>query len=92
MMEGRPPIGAHFFIFYYTGLIPYHIFVHTSSAMSHAITSKRKHHRQQSDVKDRFQEGPAIAEFRVAEPGAGLADDQGVDDAALIAQPLGETR
>jgi capsular polysaccharide transport system permease protein len=39
MMEGRPPIGAHFFIFYFTGLIPYLMFVHTSSAMSHAITS-----------------------------------------------------
>ena len=39
MMEGRPPIGAHFFVFYFTGLIPYLIFVHTSSAMSHAITS-----------------------------------------------------
>ncbi len=38
LMHGRPPIGTHFFIFYYTGLIPYHIFVHTSSGMSHAIT------------------------------------------------------
>lgn len=38
LMHGRPPIGAHFFIFYYTGLIPYHIFVHISSGMSHAIT------------------------------------------------------
>lgn len=36
-MHGRPPIGTQFFIFYYTGLIPYHIFVHTSSGMSHAI-------------------------------------------------------
>lgn len=38
LMHGQPPIGTHFFIFYYTGLIPYHIFVHTSSGMSHAIT------------------------------------------------------
>ena len=38
LMQGQPPIGTHFFIFYYTGLIPYHIFVHTSSGMSHAIT------------------------------------------------------
>jgi ABC-type polysaccharide/polyol phosphate export permease/Flp pilus assembly protein TadD len=38
LMHGRPPIGRHFFIFYYTGLIPYHMFVHTSSGMSHAIT------------------------------------------------------
>jgi capsular polysaccharide transport system permease protein len=39
LMQGRPPIGTHFFIFYFTGLIPYLMFVHTSSAMSHAITS-----------------------------------------------------
>jgi ABC-type polysaccharide/polyol phosphate export permease len=39
MMHGRPPIGRHFFIFYYTGIIPYHLFVHTSSSMSHAIAS-----------------------------------------------------
>jgi capsular polysaccharide transport system permease protein len=39
MMQGRPPIGTHFFVFYFTGLVPYLMFVHTSSAMSHAITS-----------------------------------------------------
>jgi ABC-type polysaccharide/polyol phosphate export permease/Flp pilus assembly protein TadD len=39
MMRGRPPIGNEFFIFYYTGIIPYHLFVHTSSAMTYAITS-----------------------------------------------------
>ena len=39
LMQGRPPIGTHFFIFYFTGLIPYLMFVHTSSAMSHAITN-----------------------------------------------------
>ena len=38
LMHGQPPIGSHFFIFYYTGLIPYLVFVHTSSGMSHAIT------------------------------------------------------
>src|SRR5260370_41832817 len=38
LMQGQPPIGTHFFIFYYTGLIPYHVFVHASSGMSHAIT------------------------------------------------------
>jgi capsular polysaccharide transport system permease protein len=37
LMQGRPPIGTHFFIFYYTGLIPYHVFIHASSGMSHAI-------------------------------------------------------
>jgi capsular polysaccharide transport system permease protein len=38
LMHGQPPIGKHFFIFYYTGLVPYHMFVHTSTGMSHAIT------------------------------------------------------
>jgi capsular polysaccharide transport system permease protein len=39
MMRGRPPIGDEFFIFYYTGIIPYHVFVHTSSSMTYAIAS-----------------------------------------------------
>ena len=39
MMRGRPPIGNEFFIFYYTGIIPYHLFIHTSSSMTYAITS-----------------------------------------------------
>ncbi|MBV8888121.1 MAG: tetratricopeptide repeat protein [Alphaproteobacteria bacterium] len=39
LMQGRPPIGTHFFVFYYTGLLPYYLFVHTSSAMTYAITS-----------------------------------------------------
>jgi ABC-type polysaccharide/polyol phosphate export permease len=39
MMHGRPPIGDQFFIFYYTGIIPYHLFVHTSTSMTYAITS-----------------------------------------------------
>lgn len=39
MMRGRPPIGEEFFIFYYTGIIPYHLFVHTSSSMTYAVTS-----------------------------------------------------
>jgi capsular polysaccharide transport system permease protein len=38
LTHGRPPIGTHFFIFYYTGLIPYHRFVHSSSAMCHSVT------------------------------------------------------
>ena len=37
LMHGKPPIGTDFFVFYYTGLIPYHVFVHASSGMSHAI-------------------------------------------------------
>jgi len=39
MMRGRPPIGNEFFIFYYTGIIPYHLFIHTSTSMTYAITS-----------------------------------------------------
>lgn len=39
LMHGQPPIGTHFFLFYYTGLIPYHVFVHTSSSMMHGVTS-----------------------------------------------------
>jgi capsular polysaccharide transport system permease protein len=39
MMRGRPPIGDEFFIFYYTGIIPYHLFIHTSSSMTYAISS-----------------------------------------------------
>ena len=39
LMHGRPPIGTQFFIFYYTGIIPYHVFVHTSSNLAYAITA-----------------------------------------------------
>jgi ABC-type polysaccharide/polyol phosphate export permease/Flp pilus assembly protein TadD len=39
LMHGQPPIGTQFFIFYYTGIIPYHIFVHTSSSMTYAVTA-----------------------------------------------------
>jgi capsular polysaccharide transport system permease protein len=39
MMRGRPPIGDQFFVFYYTGIIPYHLFVHTSGSMTFAVTS-----------------------------------------------------
>jgi ABC-type polysaccharide/polyol phosphate export permease/predicted Zn-dependent protease len=39
LMHGRPPIGTQFFIFYYTGIIPYHLFVHTSSAMTYAVSA-----------------------------------------------------
>jgi capsular polysaccharide transport system permease protein len=37
LMHGTPPIGPDFFVFYYTGLIPYHVFVHASTGMSHAL-------------------------------------------------------
>jgi capsular polysaccharide transport system permease protein len=39
MMRGRPPIGEEFFIFYYTGIIPYHLFIHTSTSMTYAIST-----------------------------------------------------
>jgi len=39
LMHGQPPIGGNFFLFYYTGLIPYQVFVHTSTNMAYAITS-----------------------------------------------------
>lgn len=39
LMRGRPPIGTHFFLFYYTGLVPYLVFVHASTSMMHAVTS-----------------------------------------------------
>jgi hypothetical protein len=31
LMQGRPPIGTHFFIFYYTGLIRYYVATATTS-------------------------------------------------------------
>ena len=39
LMRGQPPIGTHFFVFYYTGLIPYHVFVHISTSMTYGVTS-----------------------------------------------------
>ena len=39
LMHGRPPIGTQFFIFYYTGIIPYHVFIHSSSSMTYAVTA-----------------------------------------------------
>ncbi len=39
LMRGTPPIGAHFFVFYYTGLIPYYVFVHISTSMMFGVTS-----------------------------------------------------
>ena len=38
LMHGTPPIGTHFFLFYYTGLIPFHVFVHTSTNMMYGVT------------------------------------------------------
>ncbi|HVC53539.1 MAG TPA: hypothetical protein VND87_16085, partial [Stellaceae bacterium] len=39
LMHGRPPMGSNFFLFYLTGLVPYHIFVHASCSMTHAVPS-----------------------------------------------------
>lgn len=39
LMRGRPPIGTHFFLFYYTGLVPYLVFIHASTSMMHGVTS-----------------------------------------------------
>jgi capsular polysaccharide transport system permease protein len=39
LIHGRPPIGSHFFVFYFTGLIPYLVFVHASTSMMHGVTS-----------------------------------------------------
>jgi capsular polysaccharide transport system permease protein len=39
LMHGAPPIGLHFFLFYFTGLVPYLVFVHTSTSMMHGVTS-----------------------------------------------------
>jgi capsular polysaccharide transport system permease protein len=39
LMRGRPPLGTQFFLFYYTGLIPYHVFVHASGSMTYAVTA-----------------------------------------------------
>ncbi len=39
LMRGHPPIGTHFFLFYFTGLVPYLVFVHASTSMMYAVTS-----------------------------------------------------
>jgi ABC-type polysaccharide/polyol phosphate export permease/Flp pilus assembly protein TadD len=39
LMRGRPPIGTQFFIFYYTGIIPYHLFIHTSTSLTYAVSA-----------------------------------------------------
>jgi capsular polysaccharide transport system permease protein len=39
LMRGAPPIGTHFFVFYYSGLVPYLVFIHTSTSMMHGVTS-----------------------------------------------------
>lgn len=43
-------------------------------------------------MQNGLEHRPAIAQLRVAEPGAGLADDQRLDDAALAAQARAKSR
>src|SRR5271166_1089871 len=45
-----------------------------------------EHEREHHYVQDGLEQSPAITQSRIAEPGAGLADDQGVDDALLGSQ------
>jgi capsular polysaccharide transport system permease protein len=40
-IQGKPPLGDSFFFFYFTGLIPYLLFIHTSSHVGHAILQNR---------------------------------------------------
>ncbi len=40
-MNGQPPIGDSYFFFYFTGLIPYLLFVHTSEQVGRAIEQNR---------------------------------------------------
>lgn len=51
---------------------------------------QREDGRKKRNVQDRFEQGPAIAETRVAEPRSGFSNDQRVDDARLAPQSLGE--
>src|SRR5262249_45675156 len=46
---------------------------------------------EHQDVQDWFEQRPTISELRVSEAGAGLADDQRVNDAALGLQCLEES-
>jgi ABC-type polysaccharide/polyol phosphate export permease/Flp pilus assembly protein TadD len=41
LMNGQPPIGDSYFFFYFTGLIPYLLFVHTSEQVGRAIEQNR---------------------------------------------------
>ena len=53
-----------------------------------AVHHHRENQRQHQNVQDRFEQRPPVAELGVAEPGPGLADDQGVNDADLSLQRL----
>ena len=48
--HGKPPLGDSFFFFYFTGLIPYHMFVHTLERVTHSV-SENKHLFMISSIK-----------------------------------------
>src|ERR1051326_8916853 len=56
-----------------------------------ALHHQREDRGQHRDVQDRFEQSPAVAELGIAEPGAGLANDQCLNDAALRVKALAET-
>jgi capsular polysaccharide transport system permease protein len=39
--HSRPPIGDHFAVFYFTGIIPYTLFLHTAGQMMSAVRANR---------------------------------------------------
>ena len=39
--HGSPPLGQSFAIFYFTGIIPYHLFTHTSSYLMSAVSGNK---------------------------------------------------
>lgn len=41
MAHSKPPIGDHFAVFYFTGIIPYQLFLHTAGQMMGAIAANR---------------------------------------------------
>lgn len=41
VMHGDPPMGHSFFFFYFTGLTPYILFLHTSDHVGHSIVQNR---------------------------------------------------
>ena len=40
-MKGLPPLGNSFFFFYFTGLIPYQLFVHTTEQVSSTVSQNK---------------------------------------------------
>ena len=41
LSHGAPPVGDSFAVFYFTGIIPYHLFTHTSSQLASAVAANR---------------------------------------------------